>query len=57
MTWSCSVAATPLTRLYAAIIDQGSASVTAISNGSRYSARRVASSTTLFTVVRSVSDS
>ena len=39
------------------MIDHGSDSSTAISNGSRYSSRRVASSTTLFIVLRSVSDS
>jgi hypothetical protein len=35
LTSSCSVAGTPFTSLYAAITDHGSASVTAISNGSR----------------------
>ncbi len=35
ITWFCSVAATPLTSLYAAMIDQGLDSVTAISKGSR----------------------
>ena len=35
LTWSCSVAATPLTSLYAAMIVHGLASSTQISNGSR----------------------
>ena len=35
LTGPCSVAAMPLTSLYAAITDHGSASSTAISNGSR----------------------
>src|SRR5437763_11869387 len=39
------------------MMDHASASATAISKGSRYSSRRVVSSTTLSTVLRSVSDS
>ena len=57
VTCWCSVAGTPLMLLYAAMTDQASDSATAISNGSRYSSRRVASSTTLSIVLRSVSDS